>query len=92
LNRCGRRRYDYTVAVPRSRRIWHFEAEPLCDALYEAGAWQTAVRIRVAHHEALRHRPGGTAFDVRPTPEDVAPLNLALDKLRAERARASRLP
>ena len=63
----------------------------MCDALDDAGAWQTAVRIRVAHHEALRHRPDGTAFDVRPTPEDVAPLNLALDTLRAARARADRL-
>jgi hypothetical protein len=78
--------------APRTRRIWHFEAEPLCDALNEAGAWQTAVRIRVAHDEALRRRPEGTAFDVRPTAEDVAPLNCALDTLRAERARASRLP
>ena len=77
--------------APRSRRIWHFEAEPLCDALNEAGAWQTAVRIRVAHHQALRQRPDGTAFDVRPTPEDVAPLNLALDTLRGERARERRL-
>jgi hypothetical protein len=78
--------------VPRARRIWHFEAEPLCHALNEAGAWQTAVRIRVAYDEALRRRPGGTAFDVRPTPEDVAPLNLALDSLRAERARESGVP
>jgi hypothetical protein len=76
--------------VPRARRIWHFETEPLCDALNEAGAWQTAVRIRVAHNEALRHRPEGTAFDIRPTPEDVAPLNHALDTLRAERARDGR--
>jgi hypothetical protein len=75
------------VDAPRSRRIWHFEGESLCDALDDAGAWQTAVRIRVAHREALRHHPDGTAFDVRPTPEDVAPLNLALDTLRAERAR-----
>jgi len=79
------------VDAPRSRRIWHFEAEPLCDALNEAGAWQTAVRIRVAHHQALRHRPDGTAFDVRPTPEDVTPLNLALDTLRGEGARERRL-
>ena len=81
------RGYEWAVDAPRSRRIWHFEAESLCDALNEAGAWQTAVRIRVAHREALRHRPDGTAFDVRPTQEDVAPLNLALDTLRAERAR-----
>jgi hypothetical protein len=79
------------VHAPRIRRIWHFEAEPLCDALNEAGAWQTAVRVRVAHRQALRHWPEGTAFDLRPTPEDVAPLNLALDTLRAERARERRL-
>jgi len=85
-------RYDWTVEVPRNRRIWHFETEPLCDALNEAGAWQTAVRIRVAHLQALRHRPEGTAFDFRPTPEDTAPLNLGLDTLRAERARQTRLP
>ena len=77
--------------APRIRRIWHFETESLSDALDEAGAWQTAVRIRVAHRAALVHRPEGTAFDFRPTPEDVAPLNLALDTLRAERARESRL-
>jgi hypothetical protein len=50
-----------------------------------------AVRIRVAQDQALRHRPDGTAFDVRPTPEDVAPPNLALDTLRAERARVGGL-
>lgn len=83
------RGYDYAVHVARTRRIWHFEVQALCEALDEAGAWQTAVRIRVAHREALRHRPEGTAFDVRPTPEDGAPLNLALDTLRAQRARAS---
>jgi hypothetical protein len=91
LHACPAREYDFAMDVPRTRWIWHFEAEPLCDALNEAGAWQTAVRIRVSHEEALRHRPDGTAFDVRPTPDDVAPLNLALDTLRAERARESRL-
>jgi hypothetical protein len=78
--------------APRTRRVWHFEAEALCEALEEAGAWQTAVRIRVAHDEALRHRPEGTAFDFRPTQEDGAPLNLALDTLRARGARTSRSP
>ncbi|HWM07912.1 MAG TPA: hypothetical protein VNO82_01155 [Solirubrobacteraceae bacterium] len=77
--------------APRSRRVWHFETESLCDALDEAGAWQTAVRIRVAHRAALGHRPEGTAFDFRPTPDDVAPLNLALDALRAAQARERRL-
>lgn len=86
MRTCAARRYDLPVAAPRSRRIWHFEAEALCDALDEVGAWQTALRIRVAHHAALRHRPEGTSFDVRPAPEDAAPLNLALDALRAERA------
>jgi hypothetical protein len=80
------------VDAPRGRRIWHFETEALCKALNESGAWQTAVRVRVAHDDALRHRPDGTAFDLRPTPEDFAPLNLALDILRAERARENRLP
>ena len=78
------RGYDLPVDSPRGRRIWYFEAEPLCDALDEAGAWQTAVRIRVAHGEALRARPEGTAFDFRPTPEDAVALNPALDALRAE--------
>jgi hypothetical protein len=49
------------------------------------------VRVRVAHRDALRRRPEGTAFDFRPTPDDVAPLNLALDTLRAERAGESPL-
>jgi hypothetical protein len=88
---CAARGYDLRVDVPRGRRIWHFEVESLCHALDEAGAWQTALRIRVAHRAALQHRPDGASFDVRPTPEDADPLNLALDTLRAERAR-ERLP
>jgi hypothetical protein len=78
------------VDAPRGRRIWHFEVESLCDALDEAGAWQTSLRVRLAHRAAVRHRPEGTSFDVRPTPEDAAPLNLALDTLRAEHARERR--
>jgi hypothetical protein len=77
------------MAAPRTRRIWHIEAGPLCEALDEAGAWQAAVRIRVAHRHSLRRRPGGTTFDFRPTPEDVAPINLALDMLRARETRTS---
>ena len=70
--------------APRSRRIWHFEAEPLCEALNDVGSWQAALRVRVAHRQALRRDRDGTAFNFRPTPEDVVPLNLALDALRAE--------
>jgi hypothetical protein len=77
--------------APRTRRIWHFEADPLCEVLDQVGAWQAAVRIRIAHQQALLRRPDGTAFDFRPTPEDVAELNLALDAMRAEQARESRL-
>jgi hypothetical protein len=84
-------RYDSTMDAPRTRRIWHFEADPLCEVLDHAGAWQAAVRIRIAHQQALLRRPDGTAFDFRPTPEDVAELNLALDAMRAEQARESRL-
>ena len=76
--------YEQGVNAARGRRIWHFEAEPLCEALNDAGAWQAALRVRVAHREALRRHRDGTAFNFRPTPEDVAPLNLALDALRAQ--------
>jgi hypothetical protein len=54
----------------------------LCDALETAGAWQTALRVRVAHEESLARRPEGTAFDLRPSPEDVGPLADALAELR----------
>jgi hypothetical protein len=72
------------VPAPRNRRIWHAEAAALCDALEAAGAWQTALRVRVAHEESLARRPEGSAFDLRPTPEDVAPLTTALAALRGE--------
>jgi hypothetical protein len=70
------------VEKPRNRRIWHAEADRLCDMLDDAGAWQTAVRIRVARARALDHRPEGSAFDIRPTPEDTAPLDSALAAMR----------
>lgn len=67
-----------------TRRIWHFEAAALADALEAAGAWQAALRVRVAHREALMRRPEGSAFDLRPTPEDAQPLADALRALRSE--------
>ena len=76
--------YEQGVNAARGRRIWHFEAEPLCEALNDAGARQAALRLRVAHREALRRHRDGTAFNFRPTPEHVVPLNLALDALRAQ--------
>ena len=57
---------------------------PLCEALNDAGVWQAVLRVRVAHRQALRRDRDGTAFNFRPTPEDVVSLNLALDALRAE--------
>ena len=70
---------------PRNRRIWHAEADRLCDILDEAGAWQTAVRIRVTRAQALDHRPEGSAFDYRPVPDDTPPLDHALGVLRHRR-------
>jgi hypothetical protein len=68
-----------------NKRVWHAEVRELCDSLEAAGAWQTALRIRVAQGEALHRRPEGTAFDYRLTPEDVRPLCAALDALRTGR-------
>lgn len=73
------------VEKARTRRIWHAEADPLCEALDEAGAWQTALRVRVARAQALEHRPDGSAFDFRPAPEDVVPLDAALESARRQR-------
>jgi hypothetical protein len=70
------------LPVTGIRRIWHYEAAMLADALESAGAWQAALRVRVAHKEALMRRPEGSAFDLRPTPEDVEPLAEALNALR----------
>jgi hypothetical protein len=76
------------VPIPGIRRIWHYEAAALADALEAAGAWQAALRVQVAHREALLRRPEGSAFDLRPTPEDAEPLAEALRELRS----ASRAP
>jgi hypothetical protein len=50
------------------------------------GAWQTALRVRIAHKQALAHRPDGTAFDYRPTPEDADALGEVLEALRSRLA------
>jgi hypothetical protein len=73
------------MTVPSVRRIWHAEVQPLCDELESTGAWQAALRVRVAQGQALHRRPEGTAFDYRATVEDVRPLMEALDRLRAGR-------
>jgi hypothetical protein len=70
------------VGDARSRRIWHAEAAAVLDALEADGAWQTALRIRVAQRDALARRPSGSAFEFRPAPEDAAPLTAALSRLR----------
>ena len=77
------------MASVRSRRIWHAEAAAVSDALEAAGAWQTALRVRVAQEEALERRPEGSAFEFRPTPEDAESLTDVLDALRAQ-SRAGR--
>jgi hypothetical protein len=77
--------YDTSMTVPPTRRIWHAEVQSLCDELESSGAWQAALRVRVAQGQALHRRPEGTAFDYRATVEDVRPLMLALERLRAGR-------
>jgi hypothetical protein len=84
-----RRGYRYAVAVVRTRRIWHAETAAVSDALEAAGAWQTALRVRIAQQEALNRRPEGSAFEFRPSPEDAEPLGEALAALRV-RTRTSR--
>jgi hypothetical protein len=71
------------VRAAPNRRIWHAEVEGLCAALEELGAWQTALRLRVAQGEAVSRRPAGTAFDYRATSEDADPLARALGQIRA---------
>jgi hypothetical protein len=71
------------VTAPHTRRIWYAETAALCDTLEAAGAWQAALRVRVAHGVALSRRPDGSAFDYRATPEDEAALGEALDAIRS---------
>ena len=78
------------MAPARTRRIWHAEAAAVSDALEAAGAWQAALRVRIAQQEALERRPEGSAFEFRPSPEDAGPLADALAALRV-RSRASGL-
>jgi hypothetical protein len=68
--------------IVRTRRIWHAEVAAVGAALRARGAWQTALRVRVAHRQALAHRPDGTAFDFRPTAEDAGALAEVLEALR----------
>jgi hypothetical protein len=79
--------YDERVALAGSRRIWHAEVAIVTQSLDEVGAWQAALRIRVAHREALSRRPEGLAFDYRPTLEEAGPL---AEALAAARSRAGR--
>jgi hypothetical protein len=79
--------YEVAVARVRTRRIWHAEAAAVSDSLEAAGAWQAALRVRVAQQEALGRRPEGSAFEFRPAPEDAGPLGEALAALRV-RSRA----
>ncbi len=78
------------MTAVRTRRIWHAEVAPVCDALEAAGAWQTALRVQIAHRHALSHRPNGTAFDYRPTPEDAAALSEVLAALRSRHGASTR--
>jgi hypothetical protein len=77
------------VASTRTRRIWHAEAAAVSDALEAVGAWQAALRVRVAQKEALERRPEGSTFEFRPSPEDAGPLGQVLTALRT-RSRAPR--
>jgi hypothetical protein len=76
------RGYEYAVPAARTRRIWHAEAAAVSDALEARGAWQAALRVRIAQREALARRPEGSAFEYRPTPEDAEPLSEVLGQLR----------
>jgi hypothetical protein len=71
------------VPTPHTRRIWFAETDALCDALEEAGAWQAALRVRVAHGVATSRRPDGSTFDYRATREDEELLSEALFAIRS---------
>jgi hypothetical protein len=73
------------VTASPTRRIWHAEVHHLCERLEAAGAWQTALRVRVAHGQALARRPAGSAFDYHGTMEDASALAEALGTLRVGR-------
>jgi hypothetical protein len=79
----GGHRYDWVVSVPHNRRIWYAETAALCDRLEATGAWQAALRLRVAHGKALSRRPDGSAFDYRATREDEEAVSNALHAIRA---------
>jgi hypothetical protein len=76
-------RYDWVVTVPRTRRIWYAETASLCQRLETVGAWQAALRVRVAHGVALSRRPDGSAYDFRATREDEEAISEALYAIRA---------
>jgi hypothetical protein len=70
------------VTFPHTRRIWYAETDALCDRLEAAGAWQAALRVRVAHGVAMSRRPDGSAYDFRTTREDEKALTDALSAIR----------
>jgi hypothetical protein len=70
------------VTAPRTRRIWFAETAALCERLEADGAWQAAIRVRVAHDVAVSRRPDGSAFDYRATLEEQEALSEALDAIR----------
>jgi hypothetical protein len=72
------------VTVPGTRRIWYAETASLCHRLEKAGAWQAALRVRVAHGVALARRPDGSAYDFRATREDAEVISKALYDIRTE--------
>jgi hypothetical protein len=78
------------VDGPHNRRIRHAETEALCEALMGAGAWQTAMRVRIADAEAASRHPGESGFEYRPTVEDAVALDEALEVLRTQAPHSDR--